>query len=166
MPGRHPPARPWPKPLAAWLPGSGGCDNGVKMWNLATNQQQQVAQHAAPVRHCFFIRQVRPWAGRRPSGVCGIQGPPAPPLRGAFARQGCAAGCSEGIRPGGHLAFGSKPSVIRAGDLVACGLLLASPGGCRRPGCSLPAAPGKGSPHRFTPHRPPPPHPPFARPRR
>jgi len=37
---------------------AGGCDNGVKMWNLATNQQQQVAQHAAPVRHAFFIRQV------------------------------------------------------------------------------------------------------------
>lgn len=36
----------------------GGCDNGVKMWNLATNQQQQVAQHAAPVRHAFFIRQM------------------------------------------------------------------------------------------------------------
>jgi mRNA export factor len=28
------------------------------MWNLATNQQQQVAQHAAPVRHAFFIRQM------------------------------------------------------------------------------------------------------------
>ncbi|KAL4437482.1 hypothetical protein ABPG77_003463 [Micractinium sp. CCAP 211/92] len=37
---------------------AGGCDNGVKMWNLATNQQQQVAQHAAPIRHCFFIRQM------------------------------------------------------------------------------------------------------------
>lgn len=41
-----------------WL--AGGCDNGVKMWNLQTNQQQQVAQHAAPVRHAFFIRQVGP----------------------------------------------------------------------------------------------------------
>ncbi|EFN55068.1 hypothetical protein CHLNCDRAFT_23906 [Chlorella variabilis] len=37
---------------------AGGCDNGVKMWNLGTNQQQQVAQHAAPVRHCFFMRQM------------------------------------------------------------------------------------------------------------
>jgi hypothetical protein len=36
---------------------AGGCDNGVKMWNLQTNQQQQVAQHAAPIRHCFFLRQ-------------------------------------------------------------------------------------------------------------
>lgn len=53
-----------PRP-AALLPGSGGCDNGVKMWNLATNQQQQVAQHAAPIRHCFFIRQVRPGHGWR-----------------------------------------------------------------------------------------------------
>lgn len=42
---------------SATLP-AGGCDNGVKMWNLQTNQQQQVAQHAAPVRHAFFIRQV------------------------------------------------------------------------------------------------------------
>ena len=37
---------------------AGGCDKGVKMWNLGTNQQQQVAQHAAPVRHCFFMRQM------------------------------------------------------------------------------------------------------------
>lgn len=37
---------------------AGGCDNGVKMWNLATNQQQQVAQHSAPVRHCFFVQQM------------------------------------------------------------------------------------------------------------
>lgn len=36
----------------------GGCDHGVKMWNLATNQQQQVAGHAAPVRHCFFVSQM------------------------------------------------------------------------------------------------------------
>lgn len=36
----------------------GGCDNGVKMWNLATNQQQQVAQHSAPVRHCFYVSQM------------------------------------------------------------------------------------------------------------
>ena len=28
------------------------------MWNLATNQQQQVAAHAAPVRHCFYIPQM------------------------------------------------------------------------------------------------------------
>lgn len=75
--------RPWPLPyrpacelLAASLPTPGGCDNGVKMWNLATNQQQQVAQHAAPVRHCFFIRQVRPtaaqpaWPGMQPCGRC------------------------------------------------------------------------------------------------
>eukprot|EP00887_Chlorella_sp_A99_P007661 scaffold20.g7661.t1 len=36
----------------------GGCDNGVKMWNLATNQQQQVAQHGAPVRHALFLQQL------------------------------------------------------------------------------------------------------------
>ena len=34
---------------------SGGCDHGVKMWNLSTNQQQQVAAHAAPVRHAFYM---------------------------------------------------------------------------------------------------------------
>ncbi|KAL6779616.1 RAE1 [Auxenochlorella protothecoides x Auxenochlorella symbiontica] len=34
---------------------AGGCDNGVKMWNLATNQQQQVAAHAEPVRHCAYV---------------------------------------------------------------------------------------------------------------
>ena len=37
---------------------AGGCDNTVKMWNLGTNQQQQVAQHDAPVRHCSFIPQM------------------------------------------------------------------------------------------------------------
>lgn len=37
---------------------AGGCDNAVKMWNLATNQQQQVAAHGAPVRHCFFVSQM------------------------------------------------------------------------------------------------------------
>lgn len=36
----------------------GGCDNGVKMWNLATNQQQQVAAHAAPVRHAVFLQSL------------------------------------------------------------------------------------------------------------
>lgn len=34
---------------------TGSCDKTVKMWNLATNQSQQVAQHDAPVRHCAFI---------------------------------------------------------------------------------------------------------------
>ena len=37
---------------------TGGCDKMVKMWNLATNQSQQVAQHDAPVRHCHFIPAV------------------------------------------------------------------------------------------------------------
>ena len=43
--------------LLRWQPPgpAGGCDNGVKMWNLGSNQQQQVAQHAAPIRHCFFL---------------------------------------------------------------------------------------------------------------
>ena len=54
-PGRVPPA---PPNLPPSMPPTGGCDNGVKMWNLATNQQQQVAQHAAPVRHCIFLQQL------------------------------------------------------------------------------------------------------------
>lgn len=34
---------------------TGGCDKTVRLWNLATNQSQQVAQHDAPVKHCFFV---------------------------------------------------------------------------------------------------------------
>jgi mRNA export factor len=34
---------------------TGSCDKTVKMWNLATNQSQQVAQHDAPVKNCAFI---------------------------------------------------------------------------------------------------------------
>ncbi len=49
-----------PPLCSAWAPDgsavfAGGCSNGVAMWNLATNQQQQVAQHAAPVRHCAYL---------------------------------------------------------------------------------------------------------------
>jgi mRNA export factor len=33
---------------------TGGCDKTVRLWNLATNQSQQVAQHDAPIRHCFY----------------------------------------------------------------------------------------------------------------
>jgi mRNA export factor len=54
------------KPLlcSAWRPDGGavfvgGCDHGVKLWDLATNQQQQVAQHAAPVRHCCYIPAIQ-----------------------------------------------------------------------------------------------------------
>lgn len=28
------------------------------MWNLATNQQQQIAQHSGPVRHCFYVSKM------------------------------------------------------------------------------------------------------------
>ncbi|KAJ9518687.1 hypothetical protein QJQ45_018725 [Haematococcus lacustris] len=34
---------------------TGGCDKSVRLWNLATNQSQQVAQHDAPVAHCFHV---------------------------------------------------------------------------------------------------------------
>ena len=27
----------------------------MKMWNLQTNQQQQVAKHDAPIRHCKLV---------------------------------------------------------------------------------------------------------------
>ncbi|KIY94290.1 Rae1-like protein [Monoraphidium neglectum] len=37
---------------------TGGCDKMVKLWNLATNQSQQVAAHDAPVRHCAFIPEL------------------------------------------------------------------------------------------------------------
>jgi mRNA export factor len=49
-----------PPLCSTWLPDGGtvvvgGCDGAARAWNLATNQQQQVAQHAAPVRHCAYI---------------------------------------------------------------------------------------------------------------
>lgn len=34
---------------------TGGCDNQVAAWNLATNQSQVVAKHDAPVRSCHFV---------------------------------------------------------------------------------------------------------------
>lgn len=34
---------------------TGGCDKTVKLWDLASNQQQQVAAHDAPIRHCAWI---------------------------------------------------------------------------------------------------------------
>lgn len=34
---------------------TGGCDNQVSAWNLATNQSQVVAKHDAPVRQCHFV---------------------------------------------------------------------------------------------------------------
>lgn len=37
---------------------TGSCDKTVKMWNLATNQSQQVAAHDGPVRHCAFIPEL------------------------------------------------------------------------------------------------------------
>ena len=37
---------------------SGGCDNQVKKWDLATNQHTQVAQHDGPVRHCVWISEI------------------------------------------------------------------------------------------------------------
>mmetsp|Transcript_20944 Transcript_20944/g.45820 ORF Transcript_20944/g.45820 Transcript_20944/m.45820 type:complete len:353 (+) Transcript_20944:170-1228(+) len=60
---------------------TGGCDKTVRLWNLATNQSQQVAQHDAPVRHCFFVpsmnmlitgswdKTLRFWDCRSPSPV-------------------------------------------------------------------------------------------------
>jgi len=54
---------PQPALCSAWnADGSGvfigGCDKTVKLWNLATNQSQQVAGHDAPVRHCAFIPEM------------------------------------------------------------------------------------------------------------
>eukprot|EP01133_Synstelium_polycarpum_P010268 gene10268-11976_t len=36
---------------------AGGVDNKVKCWNLQTNQWTQVAQHAGPVKECFWIEE-------------------------------------------------------------------------------------------------------------
>eukprot|EP00916_Digyalum_oweni_P019775 GHVL01033014.1.p1 GENE.GHVL01033014.1~~GHVL01033014.1.p1 ORF type:complete len:185 (-),score=25.73 GHVL01033014.1:874-1428(-) len=32
-----------------------GCDNKAWMWNLQTQQKQQVAQHDAPIKRCIFL---------------------------------------------------------------------------------------------------------------
>eukprot|EP00877_Chromochloris_zofingiensis_P011447 jgi/Chrzof1/6556/Cz19g00280.t1 len=37
---------------------SGGCDKAVKLWNLATNQSQQVAAHDAPIRQVALIPEI------------------------------------------------------------------------------------------------------------
>lgn len=37
---------------------TGGCDKTVKLWNLATNQSQQVAAHDQPIRHCAYIQEL------------------------------------------------------------------------------------------------------------
>lgn len=37
---------------------SGSCDHTAKMWNLQTQQQAQVAQHAAPIKACSWIPEV------------------------------------------------------------------------------------------------------------
>jgi hypothetical protein len=38
---------------------TGGCDKTVKLWNLATNQSQQVAAHDQPIRHCAYIPEIQ-----------------------------------------------------------------------------------------------------------
>mmetsp|Transcript_21674 Transcript_21674/g.55191 ORF Transcript_21674/g.55191 Transcript_21674/m.55191 type:complete len:355 (-) Transcript_21674:490-1554(-) len=60
---------------------TGGCDKTVRMWNLGSNQSQQVAAHDAPVRHCFYVptmnmlitgswdKTIRFWDCRQPSPV-------------------------------------------------------------------------------------------------
>eukprot|EP00798_Chlamydomonas_sp_ICE-L_P013802 gene13802-19716_t len=37
---------------------TGGCDKTVRLWNLATQQSQQVAQCDAPVSHCAFSQSM------------------------------------------------------------------------------------------------------------
>ena len=66
---------------------SGGCDNQVKKWDLATNQPTQVAQHDAPVRHLAWIPDVnllvtgswdktlKYWDTRQPSPAMQVQLP-------------------------------------------------------------------------------------------
>lgn len=51
---------------------SGGCDNQVKKWDLATNQPTQVAGHDAPIRHLAWIQEV--------GGVCTDRTRESPPF--------------------------------------------------------------------------------------
>eukprot|EP01119_Soliformovum_irregulare_P009689 TRINITY_DN2329_c0_g1_i2.p1 TRINITY_DN2329_c0_g1~~TRINITY_DN2329_c0_g1_i2.p1 ORF type:complete len:334 (+),score=77.54 TRINITY_DN2329_c0_g1_i2:60-1061(+) len=61
---------------------TGGCGNTADVWSLATNQTQQFAQHAAPVKSVFWIEEmqalatgswdktVKYWDGRQANAVC------------------------------------------------------------------------------------------------
>jgi len=66
---------------------SGGCDNKVKMRMLATQQEQQIGQHDAPVKEVFVIdemnmvvsgswdRTLRFWNGQQPTPVATLNVP-------------------------------------------------------------------------------------------
>jgi len=66
---------------------SGGCDNKVKMKVLATQQEQQIGQHDAPVKEAFFIdemnmvvsgswdKTLRFWNMQQPTAVATLQLP-------------------------------------------------------------------------------------------
>eukprot|EP00930_Biecheleria_cincta_P069310 TRINITY_DN57064_c0_g1_i1.p1 TRINITY_DN57064_c0_g1~~TRINITY_DN57064_c0_g1_i1.p1 ORF type:complete len:376 (+),score=56.73 TRINITY_DN57064_c0_g1_i1:53-1129(+) len=66
---------------------SGGCDNKVKMKMLATQQEQQIGQHDAPVKEVFFIddmnmvvsgswdKTLRFWNMQQPNPVATLQLP-------------------------------------------------------------------------------------------
>jgi mRNA export factor len=66
---------------------SGGCDNKVKMKTLATQQEQQIGQHDAPVKEVFVVddmnmvvsgswdKTVRFWNGQQPTPVATLQLP-------------------------------------------------------------------------------------------
>lgn len=65
----------------------GGCDNQVKLWDLASNQTQTIGMHQAPVRDVFWIREMNMivsgswdssicfWDGRQPNPVLRIPMP-------------------------------------------------------------------------------------------
>jgi len=58
---------------------SGGCDNKAKCWPLGSGQPIQIAQHAAPIKHVFWIdeinclmtgswdKTIKYWDGRSPN---------------------------------------------------------------------------------------------------
>jgi len=66
---------------------SGGCDNKVKMKMLATQQEQQIGQHDAPVKEVFVVdemnmvvsgswdKTLRFWSGQQPTPVATLQLP-------------------------------------------------------------------------------------------
>eukprot|EP01137_Pigoraptor_chileana_P006248 Opistho-2@50395 len=63
---------------------TGGCDKLVKMWDLPTNQQMQVAVHDAPIRHVIWLpsanmlvtaswdKSIRYWDTRSPTPALSV----------------------------------------------------------------------------------------------